>query len=121
MTSTEEIAPERMAAAVSTADHCQTGPLGSSTLADLRGAAFLNTFAAVDFFCGDAFFEARFLPITVFLATSHSHYVCRDGKGVGARCRGGCSRRKITSRSSAEPRAAPALSEETRADASAEH
>ena len=40
-TSTEEIAPERMAAAVSSADHCQTGPLGGRALADFGGTAFL--------------------------------------------------------------------------------
>jgi hypothetical protein len=34
-----------MAAAVSTADHCQAGPLGRRGAADLRGADFLAGFA----------------------------------------------------------------------------
>src|SRR5437763_4441330 len=45
--STAEIAPLRIAAAVSTADHCQAGPFGRCALADLRGATFVTVFFAV--------------------------------------------------------------------------
>jgi len=83
MTSTEEIAPERMADAVSNADHCQIGPLGRRTLADLRDSGFLGAFAPalmrpdvfiVDFFLGAVLLETLFLLITVFLVTSHLPY-----------------------------------------------
>ncbi len=79
MTSTEEIAPERIAAAVSNADHCQIGPFGKRSLADLRDATLLGDFAPallrpeifiVDFFFGAAL-KTLFLLIAVFLATSH--------------------------------------------------
>ena len=78
VTSSEEIAPERIAAAVSTADHCQTGPLGVRTF-----AAFLRAFAPapmrlgvfiVDFLFGAVFLKPLFLPIIVFLATSFLRY-----------------------------------------------
>ena len=81
MTSTAETAPERMAAAVSSADHCQIGPLGGRALADLRGGAFPGAFAPaltrlevffVDLFFGAVLRETLFLPIAVFLATSQS-------------------------------------------------
>ena len=83
MTSTEEIAPERITVAVSNADHCQIGPLGRRTLTDLGGSAFLGAFAPafmrpevfiVDFFIGAASLETLFLLITVFLVTSHLPY-----------------------------------------------
>ena len=61
-----EIAPERMAAAVSNADHCQIGPLGRRTLADLR-----------DFFLGAV------LLVTVFLITSPPIPSLKNGKGAG--------------------------------------
>ena len=64
-TSTEEIAPERIAAAVSTADHCQTGPLGGRGLVDFFDADFFAAFLAAVLV---VFFFAVFL--TVFLATS---------------------------------------------------
>src|SRR5664280_2141075 len=80
MTSTEEIAPERIAAAVSNADHCQIGPLGRRILADLRGSDFFGgftpeltrraVFIAV-FFLGAIFLTTLFFFTTVFLATSH--------------------------------------------------
>jgi hypothetical protein len=83
-----------MAAAVSKADHCQTGPLGRCTLADLRGAALLRAFASVltrpevfiaNFFFDTAFLKPPFLPITVFLATSDLR--CDDGTvGVSRPC-----------------------------------
>jgi hypothetical protein len=57
MTSTEEIAPERSVAAVSNADHCQIGPLGGRSLADLRDAALLGRACAPA--AGD--FHRRFL------------------------------------------------------------
>ena len=44
-TSTEEIAPERMAAAVCSADHCQTGPLGGRALAVFGETVFFCDFA----------------------------------------------------------------------------
>jgi hypothetical protein len=82
VTSTEEVAPDRIAAAVSSADHCQTGPFGAAGLRDavlafptLAFPLFLTAFAAllartaacfVDFFAG-VFFEARF---TILLANS---------------------------------------------------
>ena len=77
-TSTEEIAPERMAAAVCNAVHCQTGPLGGRALADFRGAGFFCAFAPallrlavfiVDFF-GVVFFEPFFRLTAVFFAIS---------------------------------------------------
>src|SRR6478736_3513274 len=80
MTSTEEIAPERSVAAVSNADHCQIGPLGGRSLADLCDAALLGAKAPallrpeifiVDFFFGAGLLKTLFLPIAVFLATSH--------------------------------------------------
>jgi len=40
------MAPERIAAAVSTADHCQAGPLGRRGVDDLRGVACLTGFVA---------------------------------------------------------------------------
>ncbi len=85
MTSTEEIAPERMAAAVSNADHCQIGPLGRRTLADLP--VFLRAVAPaliwpgvviVGFFLGVVLLETLFLLNIVFLVTSHPHTLCRE-------------------------------------------
>src|SRR5437016_4138005 len=98
MTSTEEIAPERMAAAVSNADHCQIGPLGKRALEDLSDSAFWGAFAPalmrpevfiVDFLLGAVLLETLFLLITVFLVTSHLPYPVGNGKGGGAWCRGG--------------------------------
>src|SRR5258708_31864875 len=83
MASTEEIAPERMAAAVSNADHCQIGPFGRRTLEDLRVSAFWGAFAPalmppevliVDFLFGAVLLETLFLLITVFLVTSRLPY-----------------------------------------------
>src|SRR4051794_29287824 len=81
--STPEIAPARIAAAVSTADHCQAGPLGRGALRRglfvLRGVVFLAGLASgllrakavlPDVFA-NAFFEALFFLATVFFATSH--------------------------------------------------
>ena len=76
-TSTEEIAPERIAAAVCNADHCQTGPLGGRALADFRETGFFCAFAPacgradffVDFF-GIAFVAPLFRLTTVFFAIS---------------------------------------------------
>jgi hypothetical protein len=85
MTSTEEIAPERMAAAVSNADHCQIGPLGRRTLSDFP--AFLRAVAPalmrleefiVDFLLGVVLLETVFWLIAVFLVTSHPHTLCRE-------------------------------------------
>src|SRR5579872_5677950 len=73
-TSTAEAAPERIAAAVSTADHCQTGPFGRPADAALRGEGFLAApapFGAVDFFA--ALFEV-FALVTALLATSRSPF-----------------------------------------------
>src|SRR6476659_2133965 len=87
MTSTEEIAPERIAAAVSNADHCQIGPLGRRTLADLRTALLGTAFTPalmgpevfiVDFFLGAVLLETLCLLITVFLVTSRPHTLCRE-------------------------------------------
>jgi len=75
-TSIEEIAPERMAAAVCNAVHCQTGPLGGRAFADFREAGFFCAFAPVrpaDFFVdffGAAFAKSFFRLITVFFAIS---------------------------------------------------
>src|SRR5882757_6903932 len=63
VTSTAEIAPERIAAAVCNADHCQTGPLGKRSLPP---GAFNG-----DFFFGAVFFKPLFLALAIFLATSH--------------------------------------------------
>ncbi|MGY3645292.1 hypothetical protein ACVWWR_002884 [Bradyrhizobium sp. LM3.2] len=75
------MAPERIAAAVSTADHCQAGPLGRRGADDLRGVAFLTGFVAAfantllrtvlvlpEVFA--AFFAALFFLVAVFFATS---------------------------------------------------
>src|SRR6478735_9668878 len=68
VTSTAEIAPARIAPAVSNADHCQTGPLGRRTLPPEA--------LSVDFFFGAVFFEALLLALTVFFATSYlPHHV----------------------------------------------
>jgi hypothetical protein len=75
-TSTEEIAPERMAAAVCSADHCQTGPLGGRALADFFATGFFCAFKparAADFFVdflGAAFAAPLFRLTTVFFAIS---------------------------------------------------
>jgi hypothetical protein len=68
-TSTDDAAPDLIAAAVSIADHCQIGPLGRRVAADLRGVdrvAVLATFF-IDFFAARF---VGFLLINVFLATS---------------------------------------------------
>lgn len=76
------IAPERMAAAVSNADHCQIGPFGRRDLTDLRHSA-LRAFApaltgleafVIDFFLGAVLLETLLLLITVLLGTSHLPY-----------------------------------------------
>jgi hypothetical protein len=71
-TSTEEIAPERIAAAVCNAVHCQTGPLGGRALADFRATGFFCAFAPdffADFFAA-AFAAPLFRLTTVFFAIS---------------------------------------------------
>src|SRR5260363_375357 len=72
VTSTEETAPERIAAAVSTADHCQTGPFGrrgfaAAAFADNVGCGlalgagfFTAALAAARFGAGFAVFAAFF-------------------------------------------------------------
>src|SRR6478736_5383191 len=65
VTSTAEIAPERIAAAVCKADHCQTGSLGKCGL-----RAEVN----VDFFFDAIFFKPLLPALTVFWATSHLRY-----------------------------------------------
>src|SRR4051812_19855198 len=78
VTSSDEIAPERIAAAVSDADHCQIGPLGRRILAR-RGAAFLAALAFASLLWlflaklfGAVLFEMLFFLMTVFLATPTS-------------------------------------------------
>jgi len=92
-TSVEEIAPERMAAAVCSADHCQTGPLGGRALAGFCETAFFCAFAAVrpaDFF---ADFFAAFAPLfrlmMVFFAISRPVAVAGNVKDAGAASRDG--------------------------------
>src|ERR1700722_4338688 len=73
-TSTAAIAPERIAAAVSPADHCQTGPLGGRILADLFDAAFAAAAVrpgvlVVDLVFRPALPEPLLPPIAVFLIT----------------------------------------------------
>jgi hypothetical protein len=77
-TSVEEIVPDRIAAAVSSADHCQTGPFGGRPLAGFRDTAFFCAFAPapmrpadffIDFF-GAAYFAPLFRLTTVFFAIS---------------------------------------------------
>src|SRR5882757_9741541 len=80
VTSTDEIAPARIAAAVSSAVHCQTGPLGTAGLRDaallVRGEVFF-----ADFFAG-AFFAARFTVfLPVFLAKSVLLHLRGEGYG----------------------------------------
>ena len=81
-------APERMAAAVCNADHCQTGPLGGRALAGFCETAFFRVFVAArtaDFF---ADFFAAFAPLfrllTVFFAISRPVTVPATFKDVGA-------------------------------------
>jgi hypothetical protein len=98
VTSTEETAPDRMVAAVSSADHCQTGPLGSralGALGNLRDADLLAAFATlraavflVDFF-GAALLATCFFLFTARLATSISCLMRRKVIGAFARCRAG--------------------------------
>src|SRR5689334_16519094 len=72
-TSTEEIAPERMAAAVCSAVHCHTGPLGGRALAGFGETAFFAFATArptaffADFF---AAFAAALFFLTLFFAIS---------------------------------------------------
>jgi hypothetical protein len=85
-----------MAAAVANADHCQIGPLGGRTLADLRGKAFSATFepaplrllAFIVQFFDAASRETLFFLITAFFAALRLPSV-RDVKGAGGPCRGG--------------------------------
>jgi hypothetical protein len=75
-TSTDEIAPERIAAAVCTADHCQTDPLGGRAVAGFGAGFFCDVAPALrrladfvaDFF--GAFFAPPFRLTTVFFAIS---------------------------------------------------
>src|SRR5882724_11772954 len=72
VTSRQETTPDRIAAAVSTADHCQIGGSGRCALAGFRNPAFLIGFASpstrvlVDFFA-NLFFEVLF-RLTALLA-----------------------------------------------------
>src|SRR5579859_6201634 len=81
-TSTAEVAPERIAAAVSVADHCQAGPFGRPADAVLRGRAFVAAPApcrVVDVF------TARlddFALVIVFFATSRSPVWRRSHRGA---------------------------------------
>src|SRR4051794_33992867 len=102
-TSTEEIAPERMAAAVCSAVHCHTGPLGGRALAGLGKTVFfafatarLVAFLAVFF---AAFAALFFFLLTVFFAISRPVVVAGTLKTPGPRvetggvfcgCRQGC-------------------------------
>src|SRR4051794_21208197 len=114
------MAPERIAAAVSTADHCQAGPLGRRGADDLRGAARLTGFVAAfaslplrtaialpEVFA--AFLAALFFLVAVFFATSHLLKLRRGSYGghatvyrrvsawraVAARCRGRGARETV--------------------------
>ena len=76
-TSIEEIAPERMAAAVCNADHCQTGPLGGRAFRRIfvrpASSVLLRLWGAADFFVdffGAAFAAPLFRLTTVFFAIS---------------------------------------------------
>jgi len=77
-TSVAETAPERIAAAVSTADHCHAGPFGSRRGVDLPDAP---RFAALATCGGDIFAAVRFedvflvtFLVTAFLATRASFF-----------------------------------------------
>src|SRR4030081_1972269 len=73
VTSRQETTPDRIAAAVSTADHCQIGASGRCALAAFRNTDFLAGFAApptpvlVDFFATLFFFEVL-VRLTALLA-----------------------------------------------------
>src|SRR4051812_41678016 len=86
--STAEIAPLRIAAAVSTADHCQTGPFGRRAVAALRGAGFLTVFLTAfatailravlvltEVFV--TFLATLFFFVAVFFATPHLQKIAR--------------------------------------------
>ena len=80
-----------MAPAVSTADHCQIGPLGKCTVAEVRNTAFLTAFVTVllaadftpreeeAFFFATFFCKAFSLAVPVCLATFASATVSKEG------------------------------------------
>jgi hypothetical protein len=91
-TSTEEVAPERMAAVVCSADHCQTGPLGGRALAGFCETAFFGVFAAArtaDFFAGFFAAFALLFFLTVFFAISRPVAVSGNVKDAKAASRDG--------------------------------
>jgi hypothetical protein len=94
VTSRQETTPDRIAAAVSTADHCQIGASGGCALAGFRNTAFLAGFAApptpvlFDFFA-TLFFEGL-VRLTAFLAKSVIPHCCSaEVMGAGTACRAG--------------------------------